>query len=982
MIKKRGFTLVELIAVISILALIATLVTPLVYNAIERAKDQVLAEQKERLVEATKRYNLENNIVTANDDGMMEIVAFNDLVKAGYVENKDIINAKTGEELEGCIIVAYVSSNQSFLYQYSTNCTDSSIYDITPPTNLQLYLISRTADTMIIKVYGEDAESGIDKYEINIDKNSYIDLGTNDEYTFTNLNTGSHFIDLRVTNKLGLTSIQNFEVATLTTPLTAYNILSPIFTISTLGWAPSKTLTINYPELSGYSYEYSYNGSTYSSTTSETTLSFSANKTVYARIKVGEIYSRVYTYNVNKIDSVTPLVGVEQIASTNDTITVKATSNNTDSGIAKYEFKIDSGSYIDNGTDDTYIFTSVSQAVHACTVRATSFSGIVSNPTTISIQPLPPTDIIITADEGWATSKTVTITYPTKQSNYIYEYKINAGPWTVVNSGIYQSLVFTANGYLSARIYSGSEVIKATTFNVTGIDNTNPSTPLLNTSTSDGESITANYYDSTDAESGIDHYTCYYGLAADQLVNDGNVTTPTCYFDNLTTSMTYYFKICATNGIGYTACSVVSNKDTIYTDTTPPTNVTVNEVSKTTNSITVSTSATDSGSAITKYEFSIDSGTYIDNGTTSSYTFNNLTSGSHTFKIRATNAFSLSTESTTVTISTNSISSPTYAISPASGYATSKVVTISYPSGTGLTYTYNKDGTGYVTATQSQNVTFSANGYVTARVSDGTNTVTASTYNVTGIDTTAPSTPVLSNSSATSNTITAVYGTSTDAESGINNYKCYYGTTSSPSTLGSVSSTTCTFSGLSSYTTYYFKMCATNGAGLTTCSVVSNKKTSSNCTSTTTTYGTWSSWSSCTKSCGTGTQSRTRSVTVTSTIDGGVCSTSTETETQNCNTFSCCSSTYESCDSWGTCDASCESYGYEYRTCYLYSNYDYSYCGSYSDSQSCYNSTSCGGGGGSGYYCCSCGCSSCESTSQSECDTDCYNICGGSCYSC
>lgn len=120
------------------------------------------------------------------------------------------------------------------------------------------------------------------------------------------------------------------------------------------------------------------------------------------------------------------------------------------------------------------------------------------------------------------------------------------------------------------------------------------------------------------------------------------------------------------------------------------------------------------------------------------------------------------------------------------------------------------------------------------------------------------------------------------------------------------------------------------------------------CTSTTTEYSSWSAWSACSKVCGTGTRSRTRTYTKKSTIDGSVCEAAkTETQTENCNTMDCCSSTstqYGSWGGWSTCSKACGS-GTQTRTRSYkqVSDYDGRDCGGAgtdSQSQAC-NATDC-----------------------------------------
>jgi len=99
-----------------------------------------------------------------------------------------------------------------------------------------------------------------------------------------------------------------------------------------------------------------------------------------------------------------------------------------------------------------------------------------------------------------------------------------------------------------------------------------------------------------------------------------------------------------------------------------------------------------------------------------------------------------STISDIITINTSDITIPTYSVNK-TGWANNKIVTINYPTinGQTLTYEYSLDkGSTWQSATQNQQVSFTAAGTVTARVTDGINTVTASTFTVDSIDTVNP----------------------------------------------------------------------------------------------------------------------------------------------------------------------------------------------------------------------------------------------------
>ena len=108
-------------------------------------------------------------------------------------------------------------------------------------------------------------------------------------------------------------------------------------------------------------------------------------------------------------------------------------------------------------------------------------------------------------------------------------------------------------------------------------------------------------------------------------------------------------------------------------------------------------------------------------------------------------------------------------------------------------------------------VTFTSNGSVIARVRDGVNTKTASTYTVSKIDTTPPTSVSVSSGSITASSI-QVTANGTDSGSGIVKYE--FSKDNGSSWVNNGTNRTYTFTGLSSLTTYNIKVRVTNGAGL------------------------------------------------------------------------------------------------------------------------------------------------------------------------
>lgn len=128
--NKKGFTLIEIIAVITILGIIALITVPVVNNSLKNAKEKMLEEQKTRIVDAAKEYALDSNRILniTSDRDFNQLITLNQLKGANYLEQKDIINPVTDDIMKGCIFVKFTVANNRFAYAYSDRCAFGNYY--------------------------------------------------------------------------------------------------------------------------------------------------------------------------------------------------------------------------------------------------------------------------------------------------------------------------------------------------------------------------------------------------------------------------------------------------------------------------------------------------------------------------------------------------------------------------------------------------------------------------------------------------------------------------------------------------------------------------------------------------------------------------------------------------------------------------------------------------------------------------------------
>jgi len=424
----------------------------------------------------------------------------------------------------------------------------------------------------------------------------------------------------------------------------------------------------------------------------------------------------------NELKDATPpevKVNINKITTNSITITVEAKDN--ESGIKAYYYSKDKKKYTEGtnvyeledlkpGTEYTIYVKVINGG------RLETEKSVTARTTTIDT----PTYQI--DKEGWANQKIVTINYPIIEGQELtYEYSTDIGEtWNTATQ--IQEVQFTSNGTLIARVTDGKNKITGNALTINQIDTT---LPTITSVTGNGDTWTINktlVVNAEDSESGIKEYS----------------------FDNGTTWQESNEKIITTNGT-YNI-KVKDNAENI----SEVTNVVVNKVSTTapsisiekttigSNYIVVQVKTVDNEMGVSKIEYSKDNGsTWINGNKNTSYTFNGLTKNtSYNIKVKVTSN-NTKTGTSTTTVNTKNITVPTYTVNT-TAVSTSKIVTITYPtiSEQTLTYEYSLDkGSTWKTATQSQKLTFTKNGTVIARVKDGTNTVTASTYTVDNIKT-------------------------------------------------------------------------------------------------------------------------------------------------------------------------------------------------------------------------------------------------------
>ena len=222
------------------------------------------------------------------------------------------------------------------------------------------------------------------------------------------------------------------------------------------------------------------------------------------------------------------------VTSKTDRIKVSLTCNDFESGIIKYEYKIDDKEWIESNNEYTFenlekereyeIRTRCTNGVNLVSEESKKIStkGII-NPIIEQVSQEP-------SSGTYAVKRIIKITYDnTNIENAKNYYSYDAKTWIEVNDTKIE-LEFTDNGYLYAKTTDGINTSTYATYTIANIESSNPSIPSITYNGGSNTDSWKNNYNltlSSNALSGI----AYYEIDWD---NDGvsNMTTPSNFIPN------------------------------------------------------------------------------------------------------------------------------------------------------------------------------------------------------------------------------------------------------------------------------------------------------------------------------------------------------------------------------------------------------------------------------------------------------------------
>jgi len=216
--KKKGFTLVELLGIIVILAVIILLIVPIVDTNLQNNKEELYTTQIENISLALKNWGAENMFNLPNDEGGAITVTLGQLKQAGFID-EDVVNPITGECFPNDMLLTITKKGNNYEYEV---LTDSGSAECNEEVNLNAPIIGLKGRTVVyVEINTPYVEPGLiitkaDGTPLSMDRVEKIISGPKD-YIDTSI-LGTYQITYKITDAGSTSSIVRTVIVQDTIP--------------------------------------------------------------------------------------------------------------------------------------------------------------------------------------------------------------------------------------------------------------------------------------------------------------------------------------------------------------------------------------------------------------------------------------------------------------------------------------------------------------------------------------------------------------------------------------------------------------------------------------------------------------------------------------------------------------------------------------------------------------------------------------------
>lgn len=120
---NKGFTLVELIGVITLLAVIILISVPIVNTSIKNTKEKAYNGQVNAIIEGAKKWVVLKG--PKNDTSFN--ITIQELINEALIEDDAVIDPRNDSNMitnGACVFANYNNSSKSYIYRFSDDCVN------------------------------------------------------------------------------------------------------------------------------------------------------------------------------------------------------------------------------------------------------------------------------------------------------------------------------------------------------------------------------------------------------------------------------------------------------------------------------------------------------------------------------------------------------------------------------------------------------------------------------------------------------------------------------------------------------------------------------------------------------------------------------------------------------------------------------------------------------------------------------------------
>lgn len=116
----KGFSLIELVAVIVVLGIVAAITYPAVTDLTKKSEERAYQQQIDNLEDIARKW-ISTHLDKVGYDTIYYLT-FDELAQNELIQSKDIMNPKTEEPMTGCIEIKWDNAYNQHIATYIESC--------------------------------------------------------------------------------------------------------------------------------------------------------------------------------------------------------------------------------------------------------------------------------------------------------------------------------------------------------------------------------------------------------------------------------------------------------------------------------------------------------------------------------------------------------------------------------------------------------------------------------------------------------------------------------------------------------------------------------------------------------------------------------------------------------------------------------------------------------------------------------------------